>query len=390
MKVKLSTRLLAVICSVNLGLVSACDSKLERGVPIRIPEKLDNLLLSSVVDSIRYIQLETRSGYLIGSATKIVCFENRIYILDRDISKTIFVFDNTGRFLFQLGKKGRGPGEFTRPTDFVIDPVTRKIILLDQDLVKICFYDFDGAFLKELRLGFAPFYISVLNESTLAFYLGYLPFRRGNSMVRSNLVVTDTGGNIKGTFFPYETEQDPFRYYAHTTFYNSESRTLFIPPLEHSVYLVTRSEVVPLYSIEFGRESLPSDFIWSKKPKHELVDELRVYRHSIHNFFESSRWIYFSFFDKKEVASCFYSKVSGAVKVASVVADDIDGGFYAMPVGRWGEELVGLLESVYLTKLKERTEDRKTLKIGQNLKKFLEKIDDTSNPLLIFYRLKTF
>lgn len=390
MKPTSSRLILIVVWLINVGLVSECGLKKPESARIKVPEKFDHLLLSEVVDSIRYVPLETRADCLIGSVTKLLCVENRIYILDRDISKTLFVFDDTGKFLFRLGRKGKGPGEFTRPNDFLLDPAGRKIIVLDQNLSKLSFFDFDGTFLRDLRLGFAPFFIAGVNENTYACYLGYLPFREQNQIIKSNLVLIDTLGIVKGKFFFYETGKDPLRYYPQTTFYSSPAGTVFIPPLENSVYLVTSSGVSLSYTIDLGIESLPNDYIRSMKPQHELVDGLRAYRHSVYNFFETSSWIYFSFFDKKEVASCFYSKVSGEAKAASAIADNIDGGYFAMPTGRWGEELVGVLESVYLTKLKQEEADKKILKRGQKLEKILEGIDDVSNPLLVFYRLKEF
>ncbi len=72
----------------------------------------DKRTFSQIVDSISFIALETKEASLIGRITKLRFKDSRIYILDKRKSNCLFVFDNTGRYLFKIDDSGKGPGEF--------------------------------------------------------------------------------------------------------------------------------------------------------------------------------------------------------------------------------------------------------------------------------------
>lgn len=62
--------------------------------------------------SIELIPLETSSEVLIKGITKIIVHQDRYYALDKPLC-LIFVFDKTGKFLFKIGTKGQGAGEYS-------------------------------------------------------------------------------------------------------------------------------------------------------------------------------------------------------------------------------------------------------------------------------------
>lgn len=54
--------------------------------------------------------------------SKFIVKNNRIYIMDSKCARTIFVFDESGKYLFKLGERGRAKHEYTHePTDFFVD-----------------------------------------------------------------------------------------------------------------------------------------------------------------------------------------------------------------------------------------------------------------------------
>lgn len=57
---------------------------------------------------------------LLGRINKIQEIDNRLFVLDKSISKSVLVFDRKGTFLFRVGKLGQGLGEYASVSDFSI------------------------------------------------------------------------------------------------------------------------------------------------------------------------------------------------------------------------------------------------------------------------------
>lgn len=72
------------------------------------------------------IPLETTSESLIREISKMVVFLNRLYVWDYTLA-TIFVFDESGHYLYKLAKKGHGPGEYIDLSDFFIEKDRREV-----------------------------------------------------------------------------------------------------------------------------------------------------------------------------------------------------------------------------------------------------------------------
>lgn len=77
---------------------------------------LDHLDILPIVDTI--IPLEVTENNLIGMVGKIRQYHDDYYIFDVQRRK-INVFDNSGRFKYNLGQEGKGPGELVFPGDFL-------------------------------------------------------------------------------------------------------------------------------------------------------------------------------------------------------------------------------------------------------------------------------
>lgn len=75
--------------------------------PLQTTEHL--LHLSDIADSLSYIKLATDTSNLIGVIDKIIPLKDRILIVDKDITQTIYIFDKSGKFIRKINKKAEGP-----------------------------------------------------------------------------------------------------------------------------------------------------------------------------------------------------------------------------------------------------------------------------------------
>jgi hypothetical protein len=107
-------------------------------------------LLSEIVDSISSIQLETTDECLIASIGLIKYHDRHYYIYDVP-AKTIYVFNETGKYVSKLCKYGQGPGEYLGLNNFTVDSDNR-IHILDLGLKQILIYDKSGEFVSKIKI----------------------------------------------------------------------------------------------------------------------------------------------------------------------------------------------------------------------------------------------
>lgn len=90
---------------------------------------------------------------------------DNIYLLDQGNAR-IMVYDSSGTWMNQIGKKGRGPGEFLDPTDFYIDKFNN-IYVVDVGNRKVAMFDSAQNYQNEFRI--EATYLAPLNRIAVSF-----------------------------------------------------------------------------------------------------------------------------------------------------------------------------------------------------------------------------
>lgn len=108
----------------------------------RIIVDLDKKQKASLFDYFSHIELiplETSDDVLVGYCEEIVPYQNRYYIFDIKLA-VVHIFDKDGKFIFQMNKRGQGPGEYTpHLTSIFLNPFTGNIDITDMG----CIYSYD-------------------------------------------------------------------------------------------------------------------------------------------------------------------------------------------------------------------------------------------------------
>ena len=89
--------------------------------------------LLDMVEQVDYIKLD--SSEPIGEISKMIVTGDKIFILDAHIAQQIFVFDRTGKLLYRIKNKGRGPKEYISIWDMQVDTIRNEILLKDRKSV---------------------------------------------------------------------------------------------------------------------------------------------------------------------------------------------------------------------------------------------------------------
>jgi hypothetical protein len=72
----------------------------------------DNLVASELLESIKYIPLESKEESLFGEISQLIIYKDRFYILDENHTQAVYCFDSQGRFIYKIKRSGSGPGEY--------------------------------------------------------------------------------------------------------------------------------------------------------------------------------------------------------------------------------------------------------------------------------------
>ncbi len=156
-------------------------------------ETVDFPLISELCNDVQTVILETTNNSLSsGEIRKLVHANDRLYVLDFNPSSSngssVSEFDMEGRFIKRYGSVGRGPGEYSDLSDFVIDEPNGLMYLLDFRTGRIMSYHLDsGRYIETLRLDQNETMItSIVPVGDLIYSdLNYGDFDESNYMLKS-------------------------------------------------------------------------------------------------------------------------------------------------------------------------------------------------------------
>lgn len=131
--------------------------------------KKDNIKVDYLIDSIKYVKLETDSDYLINNVKKIIYHNQNYYILNGK-SDAIYVFNREGKLVSKLFQQGEGPDEYILINDFSIDKKNSTIVVLDIAQKKFLTYNKNCKLIDKNEM---PYFIRLFITTSSTGYLTY-------------------------------------------------------------------------------------------------------------------------------------------------------------------------------------------------------------------------
>ena len=123
---------------------------------------IDTKKLLDMIQSIDYIKLD--SSEPMGPINKMVVTNDKIFIMDSFAAQQIFVFDKTGKLLYRIKNKGRGPKEYISIWDMQVDTIRNEILVNDALARSYLYYSTDdGTFLRREK-GIANCYLARIDS----------------------------------------------------------------------------------------------------------------------------------------------------------------------------------------------------------------------------------
>ena len=186
----------------------------------------------------------------ISEVHKVKYYDSLIYILDRFSDKKISVYNSlTGKFEYNIGFNGEGPGGFDFPYDFYIDDVNGLIKVLT--VGKILNYKIStGEYLGQELIEFpATRFTKIKNGNWLFILGGGSPFQ---------VIITDESYKTLKSHMPRFRIHNMLPWEAILTTQNKE--TLIVRNFDNSIYKVNdNNEIEPFVKLEFGDQALTDE-----------------------------------------------------------------------------------------------------------------------------------
>tara|TARA_R110002049_G_scaffold266931_2_gene443182 strand:- start:156 stop:1370 length:1215 start_codon:yes stop_codon:yes gene_type:complete len=347
---------------------------------IDLIEKIRSAEVEDVFTSRRYIHLKTPAEIIIGKIEKIVRHDNSLLVLDRAVSEKVVLFDHLGNFMFQVGKEGSGPGEYTMPWDIFMNESF--IYVMDRTFV-LHRYDYNNNFIDSKRLPIFAHSMFTQDDSTFL-------FANNKLMVNelSNHIIKINGDKVEATMLPIKGEAwdrwaaNPFSY--NPTFHGESF--LHAPFLSNKIYEINTEGLKVKYKLK-GDLDIPLDILNSPDRMLEFKNGLTYFY--THPVLETSTKLLLVIASPGKFMTVIYDKTTDQAQGYGGVRDNLfQGALQSFPKYAYGEEFYSILEVEELLALKGMLEAD-----AQQLEEFkesnpeafalMQQINDGSNPIIM-------
>lgn len=353
---------------------------------------LKNEKLSTFSEGIAYITLQNKIP--INSIRKILISQKYIVVVEL---RKIFLFDISGNYIREIGRRGRGPGEFQYIVDVASDFNTNRIYILTSNK-QILKYSIDGSYSGTLsfdeQIDFDK--ISSLDEDLIVLSSG-----NSNGTDIYNWIVTNEKGvivNSKKNHHQFNYPQKTANLYSHLMC-NYNNQCLYLSQFNDTIFSIKPNEFYPKYIIPQNGIEI-DEYLNQAKLARQRKNLGRQVLMPI-NLIETKNYLFYQFYLEREMHLVYYNKeLNKTYKITennnTAFENDVDGGYSFLP--KYFVEIENneyVLNWIETYKLKEyiKSEEFKTStpkypEKKKALEKLANSLDENGNPVLMLVKLK--
>ena len=387
---QLSSFLLIIICF-------SLFSNAQTTVRIPIGQDIENtkeLPISLIAKEIQFVPLETNTNCLLDNdISKIEVFDNNIFISDYIY---IFKFDLDGKFIKRIGKIGKGPGEYIKGFQtFLIDKQNKHLIIFELISKKMMVYDFDGSFIDEKPIDFMPGPTEWINEESIAVYNNGFTYE--NEPWKDYYILNSDAKILQKNKFKKLADKRYGLMIYPPIFYRFKGMTRYKNPYENIIYeIYSDKKPKPVYFLDSGKYYKYNDI---EDVEIQVRNNVGINRANPKSFekigilgiSETDDYLFFYYghqeqrkagvYDKKEKT---YYKLFDKEFELYGFKDDMCGGLPVFPKNGITGNMIYCYYDAY--EIKEYL--NKNPKLGPKLKKVVDSVDESDNPVLMLVKLK--
>lgn len=374
-----------IILLLSLLLLSACGYRPlgedRKGKCVKDMD-LDNLSSPSINDyfsKLEIIPVDSSREALIQEVSEQEWHEGKIYVLDGK-QKKVFIFNQKGKLLQIIDKRGNGPGEYTDITALQINRFTGDLELLNP-MGGILKYDSLGNTYKG-HVSLPPtvraaHYITSISPDV---YLYFCEAKDGNKMVvynvKENKIVSELYDIPKFVLF------STFYHHSYTPFYTFEDKIHFVQGYNGDVFTLEDGKLLPKYQWNFGKYNFDIADLEENKDIPYYMEHYKTIGSQYATIFiayvENTRYYMTQFDFQKKMCTLIYDKKNNR----SVVFNTFKEGHRLIPTYIDESAVYCFAESRVLPIVINRDE------LSEENQRIYDSIDAESNPVILKYTLK--
>ena len=330
-----------------------------------------------------FIGLETSEDILISFIKKMRIEENAIYISDIH-DQGILVFDNQGKFIRSIGRKGLGPEEYSEMGDFIVSGDS--IFIQDRFKDKILIYNTDGRYLSRIMLKDFDFVEFYKTDDTLCFFTNNKSSEFGNY----NIITYNLKNQEYNCYAPFEPDNFNFwRLGSLFSTYNDEK--FLILAGDHTIYHVKDYDMLPKWTVHFSKDEIPDEL--KEKDLQTILTESsnKGYIKGIGGIRHTPDYLFFSYSHGDESRNVLYNRHTHKVDICgNMVINDLGKLFVSRFVITSKGDFIIIQDAGFLKSVWEQACKNNEFKNPVNREKMetlINSISDDSNPVMIKLKL---
>lgn len=337
-------------------------------------------------DSMEIIKLETSTDCLISDITKLEFKDDKIFILDRD-GKKMFVFSNKGKYLYNIGELGNGPGEYVDIWDFTF--VNGLLYMYDGSTDKYNIYEKNGKFVSYLSN--IPLHHAVLSFGNILYFIGnYL----GSDLGDYNLYRYDINTKNITTYLPYNKKirEESMMWGLKSQVARSKNKSLFTYPRDNILYEADSNGFYPKYKIVFTKYNIPDEMkdqdgfsLFRYAQKNNLITGLEYFQNS-------TNYLIGYFFHANQLKYFVFNKITDELKIAGMfTVNNMGGLFISNFIINENNDFIAIIDADSFSEIWEESYHHASFLRNEDklrIEKLYNSIHLEDNPIIIKFKLK--
>lgn len=369
-------KVLLILFFSALSLLLYAQTTIDLANAIRREPKV--IMLSEIASDIRYIPLETGNNFLISDEHFISLMNNEIIVAEHR-QRAFFRFNENGKFLNQIGRRGQGPEEYNVGLFFMIDPLNNDIYV--QDFGHLIRYDKQGRFISRIPTPNLNMGASAMLNNEFIVYSNNLYFENRNNPVQ--LYVIDKNGRVRNT---WQGSIERGRRHgiilsSRDFFYTFNGNTFFKPALRDVVYKIeTPRRRTVAWRFDKGNRGI-------NVSANETNPNNRGRFISILQIKETERFLFVLYSLERNLYFGMYDKQSGQFNNV-IIKDDLAGGFNFIHAGQSADNQLMNVRLPHRMLEMQRFERALLPHRRKELDDLLKNMTEDDNPIVIKVTLK--
>ena len=329
----------------------------------------------------KFIALETTDKCLIRTIIDIHFYDNKIFVVDGLKNGKVFIFDDQGKFITQIGSFGNGPGEYIQPYRMHIDEKNNQITIADTRLNKLIHYRLDNYKYISDQKAFNFSNCAWLSDGNILWF-DAVGFDTGK---RETYFLQIKNKELNTIAYYGETKEMPHYGIGEQAFYQFNGNMYISFPYSPVVYQVIEKGIQPRFKLDFGIQKMPSyDFFLDLFSKGSSGPEIMLKSDYINSFniFETNSYIAANYYSKN--FECYFGFYNKDTKEYNALSNKDLAKIMELPNTR---HICKTIKDYFIMQLdaKDMLNKHST---HNELNKILKDTNEESNPIICMFKFK--